>query len=148
MVDITIVFMGVISWFINQQTSHGGPILWFADDCHWPSPLGDLVPEIKMCFGKRCVFTLHSHNSRPRDPRQHMSSGWILVTLQTSLSPTRHSLPSHLLGYHPGTEFSLFYNGGWGTRCWDLSRRRSRRSWKLWSGPCGDLARGVHQPKP
>ena len=28
MVDITIVFMGVISWFINQQTYLGGPILY------------------------------------------------------------------------------------------------------------------------
>ena len=28
MVDITIVFVGVISWFINPQTSLGGPILW------------------------------------------------------------------------------------------------------------------------
>ena len=27
MVDITIVFIGVISWFINPQTSLGGPIL-------------------------------------------------------------------------------------------------------------------------
>ena len=28
MVDITMVFMGVISWFINQQTYLGGPTLY------------------------------------------------------------------------------------------------------------------------
>ena len=28
MVDITIVFMGVSSWLINQQTYLGGPILY------------------------------------------------------------------------------------------------------------------------
>ena len=68
MVDITIVFMGIISGFINQQTSLGGPIQYTQTDpqiCSkgvrypvrppWPQALGRLLA---LAFVYRCPCAL------------------------------------------------------------------------------------------
>ena len=62
MVDITIVFIGVISWFINPQTSLGGP---------HPEPIKPIKPPLvyqRVNYGL-CSFLLIL-NVRSRSPRK------------------------------------------------------------------------------